>query len=143
MERKRNWFLWIGLVLAIAGFVLAPFLMGPPALRDIFPWANLAVLGLGTALIIAGIVRAFGKREIYRGRILGPIFGVVGCLAIAFFCFVGFYIGRQIPASAGAPQVGQKVPDFSLPDQEGKQTTLADLLRDRRALLLIFYRGHW
>ncbi len=100
-------------------------------------------MGVGAIVVGAGIVRAFRQPEAYRGRVLGPALGLLACGAIAFFCFMGFYFVRQIPASAGAPGIGQRAPEFSLPDQDGKPTALADLLRDRRAALLIFYRGHW
>jgi len=87
--------------------------------------------------------RAFRQREVYRGRIVGPLLAIVSLLAIAFLVWAGFFMARQIPKSAGAPHVGQPAPEFSLPDQDGQQVALADLLRDQRAALLIFYRGHW
>ncbi|PYL30538.1 MAG: hypothetical protein DMF45_02300, partial [Verrucomicrobia bacterium] len=43
---------------------------------------------------------------------------------------------------AQAPRVGEKAPQFSLPDQNGKQVALTDLLSPNGAVL-IFYRGHW
>jgi peroxiredoxin len=47
-----------------------------------------------------------------------------------------------LPASAAAPRVGQKAPDFTLPDQNGRTVALADLISDN-GVLLIFYRGYW
>jgi len=49
---------------------------------------------------------------------------------------------REVPASAGTPRLGQKAPDFTLSDQNGKPVALADLLSPHGAVL-IFYRGHW
>ena len=60
----------------------------------------------------------------------------------------------QEQVAAGAPRVGQKAPDFTLPDVTGKRVTLSDLLaapapsagkseRKTRWLVLIFYRGYW
>jgi peroxiredoxin len=43
----------------------------------------------------------------------------------------------------GAPRVGQKAPEFTLPDQNEKPVALADLLSRSRAVVLIFYRGFW
>ena len=54
-----------------------------------------------------------------------------------------FYVLRQVPASAGAPRVGQKAPDFILLDQNGKPVGLGDLLSGSRGVVLIFYRGFW
>jgi cytochrome oxidase Cu insertion factor (SCO1/SenC/PrrC family) len=52
----------------------------------------------------------------------------------------------QLPASAGAPKVGEKVPDFTLPDTEGRPVRLSSLHKEdgeARWVLLIFYRGYW
>jgi peroxiredoxin len=51
-----------------------------------------------------------------------------------------------VPASSGAPRVGQLAPDFLLLDQNGKPVGLGDLLRGPsgpKAVVLIFYRGFW
>jgi peroxiredoxin len=45
--------------------------------------------------------------------------------------------------------VGEKAPDFTLPDQDGKPVKLSAVLSESEgpknapALLLIFYRGYW
>ncbi len=38
--------------------------------------------------------------------------------------------------------VGEKAPDLSLPDKDGKQVQLADVLKKKEALV-VFYRGGW
>jgi len=48
-----------------------------------------------------------------------------------------------VPASVGAPRVGQKTPDFTLLDQNGKPVGLGDLLSNSNGAVLIFYRGFW
>jgi peroxiredoxin len=48
-----------------------------------------------------------------------------------------------VPASAGAPRVGQKAPDFLLLDQNAKPVGLGDLLSNSKGAVLIFYRGFW
>lgn len=42
----------------------------------------------------------------------------------------------------GALQVGQTAPDFSLPNQNGEQRQLSDLLKNG-AVVISFYRGGW
>lgn len=52
----------------------------------------------------------------------------------------------SLPASAGAPKVGEKAPDFQLPDTAGKRISLSGLLSaDPKGtwVLLVFYRGYW
>jgi cytochrome oxidase Cu insertion factor (SCO1/SenC/PrrC family) len=39
-------------------------------------------------------------------------------------------------------RVGQRAPDFTLQDTEGKNVTLSDF-RDKKTVVLVFYRGYW
>ena len=66
------------------------------------------------ALLIVGLFRAFGRPQVYRGKIFGSIFAVIAVLLVAFFSYEILYSLRQVPASVGAPRVGQKAPDFFL-----------------------------
>jgi peroxiredoxin len=40
------------------------------------------------------------------------------------------------------PEVGELAPDFALSDSSGTPRTLASLVGER-ALVLVFFRGHW
>ncbi len=61
--------------------------------------------------------------------------------------------GQLPPAHENIPLAGQKAPDFTLPDSNGKPMKLSELLappagaKDGAAeapwVLLIFYRGYW
>jgi hypothetical protein len=112
-----------------------------PITRD-FPWANLLLFAVGAALLLFGLFRAFGRPQLYRGKVFGSILTAIALLLFAFFSYEVFYNLKQVPLSAQAPRVGQKAPEFSLPDQNGRQVALADLLSPNGAVL-IFYRGHW
>lgn len=57
---------------------------------------------------------------------------------------VDAFVARLGAAKAGtsAPQVGEIMPDFMLPDQDGRMVTLDGLLHDGPAVV-VFHRGHW
>ena len=84
-------------------------------------------------------------------KITGPILGTLSLLALGFFCYIVFYMTRQLPASAGAPHVGQKAPEFVLPDTTNQPVSLASLLSTPlvgsqvppKGVVLVFYRGYW
>jgi hypothetical protein len=134
--------LWLGFLFVLAGFLSYTLFARFLVTRD-FPWANLLLFATGGILLVAGLVRAFGKPKMYRGKIFGSIFAVLSVLMVAFFCYVFFYQLRQVPPPTGAPRVGQKAPEFTLPDQGDKAVALVDLLSRSKAVALIFYRGFW
>ncbi len=142
MKRRWNWPIWVGFVVVVAGLFSYGFFARFPTTRD-FPLANLLLFGIGVALLVVGLFRAFGRPQVFRGKIFGSIFTVIAVLVVAFFSYEIFYVVRQVPTSAGAPRVGQKAPDFMLLDQNGKPVGLGDLLSGSRAVVLIFYRGFW
>ena len=47
-------------------------------------------------------------------------------------------LGATMTARAAAPNVGDKAPDFSLPDQNGKQVKLSDFV-GKKNVVLAFY----
>ena len=141
-KRTWNWSLWIGFFFALVGFFSYTFFAQFPITRD-FPWANLLLFGVGGILLVLGLFRSFGRPQVYRGKIFGPILAVLGILMFAFFSYVFFYLLRQVPASTGAPRVGQKAPEFTLTDQDGRDVSLSDLVSRSKAVALIFYRGFW
>ena len=150
---KFNWLLWAGFLLSIIAF-LSYFLVFVwfPVTRD-FPWANLLLFALAVALLAVGLRRAFGsdRPSPRRSKIAGVILTTFSVAILGIFVFLYFIMARQLPASAGHPQVGQKAPDFTLSDTNGKQVSLSELLASRGekaqttpgGVLLIFYRGYW
>jgi hypothetical protein len=147
--KNFNWQLWAGFALTLFSFLSYPFLfIDYPLLRD-FPWLNLILFAFALVLLILGLRRAFrpGQKSIWR--VSAVVVVTLGVLLMAFFIFIAFIEARRLPASAGAPQVGQKAPDFSVPDINNKPVTLAALLtqpvndKPPKGVLLIFYRGYW
>ena len=152
MKRRWNLSLWTGFLIVLAGLgSYIPFFALFPVTRD-FPWANLLLLAIRGVLLCAGLIRAFKLPEVYRGKIFGSVMAVLSIAGISLFAYGLLYEARQIPPATAAPRVGQKAPDFTLPDQDGKAVTLANLLSSGPAgtanakangVLLIFYRGYW
>ena len=149
-KRRWNWCLWAGFLLCLVGFASFPFFAKFPLTRDI-PWANFLLFGTGGAAFFIGLKRAYGQSHQYRGKITGPILGTLSLVALGFFCFIVFYMTRQLPASVGAPHVGQKAPEFVLPDTNNQPVSLASLrstplvgsVAPPRGVVLVFYRGYW
>jgi AhpC/TSA family len=144
MKRSRNALIWIGFAILVAGLFSYPFLFGIPALRD-FPWVSIAAILVAVPVFGVGFVRAWRKPDQYRGRVAGTILAVLAIALIGVFVDATFVGARRVPASKGAPQVGSRAPDFTLPDQDGNPVTLSKVLADAkpRAVVLVFYRGFW
>ena len=142
ITRKWNWPIWVGFFVALGGLFSYEFFVRFPITRD-FPWANLLLFGIGAALLIFGLFRAFGRPQLYRGKIFGPVLAAIGLFFFAFFSYEIFYVVRQVPLSAHAPRLGEQAPDFLLLDQNAMPVGLGDLLSGSKAVVLIFYRGFW
>jgi drug/metabolite transporter (DMT)-like permease len=153
---RRRWpkSIWFGLALVVASPILyvTVFILNP-ATRDI-PWPTLLMFAAGLGLLVHGVLRAWRAPQACRGKVVAPIALAAGLAVTGFFCFGFFYAARQLPDSLGAPRVGQLAPDFTLPDQDGRPISLAQLLAPPAAAqggpagpsngaMLVFYRGHW
>lgn len=158
MNIKRfNWPIWAGFLLTlISGFSFLFFFINFPITRD-FPWVNLLLFAIALALIALGLRRAFvqpaepGAKRSVLPKILASVLATLSVLMIGLFIFSVFVASRWLPPSTGAPQVGQKAPEFTLSDMSGKQVSLSELVaapipgqtNAKKGVLLIFYRGYW
>lgn len=50
---------------------------------------------------------------------------------------------QRIDVSKLGPQVGERVPDFSLPDQNGKTQTLQSIMGPQGAMLVFIRSADW
>jgi uncharacterized membrane protein YhaH (DUF805 family) len=151
--RKFNWQIWVGFLLSVVAFLSYPSVFVRwPITRD-FPWANLLLFGVAAVLLFVGVRRAFSPDRRLRSKIAASILTIFSFLVLGFFVFSIFVASKWLPASHGAPQIGQKAPDFTLADTSEKPMSLSELLRapinaqaasiNPRGVLLIFYRGYW
>jgi hypothetical protein len=167
--RQRNWAPWIALLLALVAMLSnAGFFLGLPAQRAI-PWLSVALAIAALVCAAVGIMRAFRQPQVYGGKVSSSILGVLSLL-ICGLVAIAAVTSRALPSSAAAPQVGQKVPDFTLADTNGNKISLGQLLGKAeasalphsatagsiasgansnltatppKAVLLVFYRGYW
>ena len=149
---KLNWLLWAGFLLSLIAFLSYFFVfVWFETTRD-FPWANLILFAAAGGLLALGLRRAFGagRPKPGRSKIAGVTLATLSIAIFGLFIFTVFIFARQLPASQGAPKVGQKAPDFTLSDTNGQPVSLASLLASRDAkgqapkgVLLVFYRGYW
>lgn len=159
MKRSWNPLLWVGFAIAFLAFpAYFVYFIRFQSTREI-PWPNFLLSAIALFMLGLGLRRAYKRPLEYRGKIAGPILASLGVLLIGYF-FVSIYVGaRSMPASVNAPQLGQRVPDFTLPDSEGQPVTLSTLLnqpfgsndwpasaaavKKTNGAILIFYRGYW
>ncbi len=143
MKRRWNISIWVGFAIAVVALVsYVPVFVPYPSTRDL-PWPDFLLFLVALVFLVVGLDRAFRKPNVYRGKISGSILAGLTVLMIALFCVFIFYATKQVPASPDALRAGQPAAQFTLSNADGKQVSLADLLKNNRAALLIFYRGYW
>lgn len=146
---RFNWAILSGFLVTLFAFVSYPFIfVRYPITRD-FPWANLLLFAVGLVLVLVGIRRAFAPDRRLWAKILSTFAATLSVVIFGFFLFLIFSMTKHLPKSQGAPQVGQKAPEFTLPNQVGKPVSLAELLSAPvngaapKGVVLVFYRGYW
>src|SRR6267142_5285933 len=118
--RKFNWLTWASFLLCMLALISYPFFFVRwPLTRD-FPWVNLLMFGIAAVLLFFGIRRAFAPERHMKSKIAALVLATLSVAVVALFVFAFFIMGRSLPASNGAPQVGQKAPEFSLADTKGR-----------------------
>jgi hypothetical protein len=154
-QRRKNTAPWWGFLFALGaiGCNMA-FFVNPP-LQGALPWLSLLFALLALAFLATGLRRAFAQAPVYRGKVLSIVLTVIALFPLGLSGFA-FVKARELPGSTAAPQVGQRVPDFTLSDTSGQPVSLDQLLAPTgsastsqsqaqapKAVLLIFYRGYW
>ncbi len=145
-------------MLVLLGVLTYPFFFARFAITRDFPWANLLMIALAVVLVTRGVLGAYRRPDQYRGKVSATILAVLAVLVSGLFCYGIFSVTRRLPASHGAPRIGDMAPDFTLPDSKGTPVTLSVVIRSpfapsgvsaasgsgqTAATVLIFYRGYW
>jgi len=141
---------WWGLLFSVAALACnGAFFLDAPFQR-LFPWLSLLFAIVALSFLVMGLRLLIARPKLYRRKMLSIVVTVIALLpaALSVLAFVGT---RKLPGAAEAPQIGERVPDFILPDTLGKPISLDQLLAASpnsqapapKAVLLIFYRGYW
>jgi hypothetical protein len=137
-----NWQILAGVLLSIFAFSF-PIIFSQWSLGSDLRWLSVGLYAIAAVLVFIGLRRAFATGKGKFSKIFASILSLLSALLLGSFVFLAFVMATWLPDSAGAPQVGQKAPDFTLVDTSGKQVSLADTLSKQKGVLLVFYRGYW
>jgi hypothetical protein len=125
--RQRNWAPWLGLLFAVAAMLSnAAFFLGLPGPK-LIAWLGVALAIAALVCAVIGVMRAFRQPQVYGGKVSSSILGVLSLL-ICGLVAIAAVTSRALPVATNAPQVGQKVPDFTLADTSGNKVSLGQLL---------------
>lgn len=138
-----NWPIVIGFLLSLFAFASVPMVFSQWSVSTDYRWLSVGLFIIAAIFLVIGLRRAFAAGRGKLSKITATILTLLGAAAFGFFVFLAFFMSTWLPKSAGAPQVGQKAPDFTLADATGKQVSLSGLLTDKKGVLLVFYRGYW
>jgi len=113
---------------AVAAYVL---LLRVAVVRN-HPEGYVVAFALATVL---AVVRARARRW--------PAWLALGLSSLLLVASAWFnFVAAQVPDAPTALRVGERPPDFTLPDTAGRPVSLADY-RGKKPVVLVFYRGYW
>jgi hypothetical protein len=122
-------------VLVAIGAVAAYVLLFRVAIIRNHPEGYVIAFALATALAALGVARAKGRRW--------PAWLVLGFMDLLLIAGTWFnFVAARVPGTPTALHLGERAPDFTLPDATGRPVSLADY-RGKRPVVIVFYRGYW
>ena len=121
-------------VIAIGAIAAYTLLLRVAIIRN-HPEGYVIAAALGTALATLAVVRARARRW--------PAWLALGLASLLLVGGAWFnFVLARIPDTPTTLRVGERPPDFTLPDAGGRPVTLADY-RGKKPVVLVFYRGYW
>jgi hypothetical protein len=124
----------LSVVVAIGAIAAYVFLIRVAIVRN-HPEAYVVAFALATALAALAVMRARARRWP-----AGLALGLTSLLLVAGAWFN--FVAARVPDAPTALRVGERAPDFTLPDATGRPVSLADY-RGKKPVVLVFYRGYW
>ena len=99
------------------------------------PEGYVIAFALAAAVAALALIRARGRRW--------PAWLALGFTSLLLVAGTWFnFVAARVPDTPTALRVGERPPDFTLPDAAGRRVSLADY-RGKKPVVLIFYRGYW
>lgn len=120
--------------IAIGAVAAYPLLFRIAMVRN-HPEGYVVACALATALAALAVVRARARRW--------PAWVALGLSSLLLVAGAWFnFVAARVPDTPTALRVGERAPDFTLPDAAGRPVSVADY-RGKKPVVLIFYRGYW
>ncbi len=132
--RSSGWLALLSAAIAIGTVVAYALLLRVPVIRN-HPEGYVIAFAVATA--VAGVAATRARRRRWPARLA---LGFASLLLVGGAWFN--WVGARVPLTPTALRVGERPPDFTLPDATGRLVSLADY-RDRKPVILVFYRGYW
>jgi hypothetical protein len=105
-----------------------------PVVRN-HPEGYVIAFALATALAASAVVRVPARRW--------PAWLALGLSTLLLVAGAWFnFVLARVPDTPTTLRVGERPPDFTLPDASGRPVSLADY-RGQKPVVLVFYRGYW
>ena len=131
---SSGWLAGLSVVLALGAVGAYARLLRFAVVRN-HPEGYVAAFAVATALAALAVARARGRRW--------PAWLALGLSSLLLLGGAWFnFVGARVPDAATALRVGERPPDFTLPDAAGRPVSLSDYRGDR-PVVLVFYRGYW
>jgi AhpC/TSA family len=122
-------------VLVAVGAIAAYALLLRVAIVRNHPEGYVVAFAVATVLAALAAARARARRW--------PAWLALGLCSILLIAGVWFdFVAARVPFTPTVMRVGERLPDFTLPDAGGRPVSLADF-RGKSPVVVIFYRGHW
>jgi len=100
-----------------------------------YPEGYVIAFVLATTLAALALVRARARRW--------PAWLALGLASLLLVGGAWFnFVLARVPDAPTVLRVGERSPDFTLPDAAGRPVSLADY-RGKKPVVLVFYRGYW
>jgi cytochrome oxidase Cu insertion factor (SCO1/SenC/PrrC family) len=124
----------LSIVLAVGAVAAYALLLRIPVVRN-HPEAYVIAFAAATALAALAVVRARARRW--------PAWLALGLSGLLLVLGAWYnVVGARVPDTPTTLRVGERPPDFTLPDASGRPVALADY-RGKKPVVLVFYRGYW